>query len=347
VPLHATFTTSDVAVANTYSKSVLRSVVEVLVAERANVEYFPSYESVTLTDRSLAYVDDQVHVAGGVVRFNVERMVRRYVKSAALEAASTIVARAKDERSDGRFGVALKSLQAGWKKYPDDPELVVALAAAYRHAERGDLMEKLLLDFQKKQDDPRASLQLATYYNDVGRYEEAARQCERGLLLKKGKLMLSIQRAIACYHLDRFGEGLAVLEQLTHAWEKDGIVLFWKARCHEKLQHGAEAEGYYRRCMDITECAAYMTAFAEFLIAQNRSSEAIEWVNKALAASPFDDTALKLKLALFRLADSATVAPQAKRRSLLQRLLPNGVTGVIGATRKKMLIRLMDTTDGD
>ena len=329
VPLHATFTANDVSVANAYSKAVLRSVVEAVVAERANVEYFPSYESVTLTDRSLAYVDDQVHVNGGLVRFNVERMMRRYVRSEAAETAATIVARAREERSHGRFGVALKTLQAGWKKYPDNGGLVVELAAAYRKANRVDLMEKLLLEFLAKQDNARARLQLATYYNDVGRHEEALHQTQHGLLLNKARLRLSIQHAIACCQLGRWKEGLAVLAPLTHAWDLDGVILFWKARCHEGLGNLKEAEACYRRCMDITENAPYMTTFAEFLVARNEAGEALEWVNRALALSPVDEKALTLKLALSgapaRLVAVATPIEviRAKTRTLLQRLLPS------------------------
>jgi tetratricopeptide (TPR) repeat protein len=325
VPLTATFTPNDVAVANAYSKAVLRAVVEVLVAESPNVDYFPSYESVTLTDRSLAFVDDQVHVSGSIVRLNVERMMRGYVKSQSVETAADIVARAKAERLDGRFGVALKTLQAGWRKYPDDATLVVELAAGYRLGERGDLLEKLLLEFLDKHDDPRVRIQLATYYNDVGRHEEAARQCEQGLMLKTGKLGLSIQRGIACYHLNRFEEGLAVLKGLNFAWGNEPIIMFWKARLHSKLEQAAQAEACYRRCMDISEHASYMAAFAEFLVAQGKTSEAIEWVNKALAVSPFDDAALRLRLSLSAPA-AARIAQQTKARSLLQRWLPSGLS---------------------
>jgi tetratricopeptide (TPR) repeat protein len=321
VPLNATFTSNDVSVANTYSKAVLRSVVEVVVAERPNVEYFPSYESVTLTDRSLAYVDDQVHIDGALVAFNVERMLRRYVRSDAVETPAAVVARAKEERARGRLGVALKTLQAGWRKYPGDAELVVALADASRRAGKTDFMEKLLLDFLEKRDDPNARLQLATYYNDVGRHEEAARQCEQGLLLKKGRLMLSIQRAIACYHLGRFKEGLAVLERQKYTWERESIIVFWQARCQEGLQNVSEAEACYRRCMDISEDVAYMTAFAAFLKAQGKGDEAREWLKRALALSPFDGAALKLKLSLSLPAVSPGAAPRTPAQSLLHRLL--------------------------
>jgi len=330
VPLHSTFTKSDVAVANTYSKAVLRAAAEAVVAERANVEYFPSYESVTLTDRSLAYVEDQVHVAGGIVRFNVDRMLRRYVRAETGETAADIVAHAREERANGRFGTALKTLQAGWRKYPDDADLVVELSAAFRHGGRPDAMEKLLLRFLAEHDHPRARLQLATFYNDAGRHDEAILQTEHGLLLKVARMPLSIQHARACYHLGRWSEGLAVLKGLAHAWERDGDILFWRACCHEKLGNFSEAEACFRRCMDKTEFAPYITAFVAFLMARDKVDEAREWIDKALALTPTDEKVLQLKLKL-SVVPAQPVAPAsgplesviAGSRALLRRLLPS------------------------
>jgi hypothetical protein len=63
VPLHRTFAAADVLAANAYSKATLRAVAGDVVGSRANVEYFPAYELVTVSDRSFAYVDDQLHVS--------------------------------------------------------------------------------------------------------------------------------------------------------------------------------------------------------------------------------------------------------------------------------------------
>ena len=75
VPLAATFTMRDVLVANTYSKSVLRAAVEQLVAECDNVEYFPSYESISLSDLTEVFGDDYIHVKDSAVRENILRFV--------------------------------------------------------------------------------------------------------------------------------------------------------------------------------------------------------------------------------------------------------------------------------
>lgn len=78
VPMMQTHRRMDVMTANSYSKSVLRAVAEHVVAERGQVCYFPSYESVTYSDRRIAWMDDLVHVTRDIVAFNVERMVNAF-----------------------------------------------------------------------------------------------------------------------------------------------------------------------------------------------------------------------------------------------------------------------------
>jgi tetratricopeptide (TPR) repeat protein len=57
---------------------VLRTAAEHLVAENDNVHYFPSYESIILSDRHRAYKYDMVHVEQELVDLNVGRMVSAY-----------------------------------------------------------------------------------------------------------------------------------------------------------------------------------------------------------------------------------------------------------------------------
>ncbi len=80
VPLSSTFRpNTDVIVANTYSKSTLRSAAEEVAMGFDNVSYFPSYESITLSDRQETWENDMVHVRQKLIDINVSRMVARYV----------------------------------------------------------------------------------------------------------------------------------------------------------------------------------------------------------------------------------------------------------------------------
>ncbi|MEM1078256.1 MAG: GSCFA domain-containing protein [Pseudomonadota bacterium] len=83
VPLRATFRDMDVLLANSYSKSVQRAAVETFVAETAGVDYFPSYECVTLSDPAAAWTEgDFRHVAPDLVARIMAEVRRRYMSGA-------------------------------------------------------------------------------------------------------------------------------------------------------------------------------------------------------------------------------------------------------------------------
>jgi hypothetical protein len=71
VPLARTMTRNDVLIANSYSKSTLRSVVGLLAESHDIVHYVPSYERVMLTKQKDVWNDDLRHVSdsfvGGIV----------------------------------------------------------------------------------------------------------------------------------------------------------------------------------------------------------------------------------------------------------------------------------------
>jgi hypothetical protein len=79
VPLHVTHRDCDVFSANTYSKSTLRYACELFSLQHENVDYFPSYESITISDKKQVWESDQRHVTGEAVRFNVTRMIQNYI----------------------------------------------------------------------------------------------------------------------------------------------------------------------------------------------------------------------------------------------------------------------------
>ncbi|QLC21083.1 hypothetical protein HFP51_02095 [Parasphingopyxis sp. CP4] len=99
VPMTSTHRPIDVMIANTYSKSVLRVVAEYIVSKHDQVTYFPSYETVTLSNRQLSWMDDFVHVRDEMIGFNVERMVNAYsgnARTADIALATDVAANAED-----------------------------------------------------------------------------------------------------------------------------------------------------------------------------------------------------------------------------------------------------------
>lgn len=96
VPLTVTHRADDVMVANTYSKSVLRVAAEHALTDHPFVVYFPSYESVLLSDRRRAWEEDMIHVTADLVRLNVNRMVSAYFGDEAPKGSAALVVRARE-----------------------------------------------------------------------------------------------------------------------------------------------------------------------------------------------------------------------------------------------------------
>lgn len=135
VPLTSTFRTDDVMVANCYSKSVLRAAAEAVTMRHDFIDYYPSYESVTLSERSAALKDDQIHPTEQVVWTNTTRMIRSYVD------AGTMGGKNIRERIAENPKAALTLLGEQPELVEADPELAMALLGAAGRAGRIDLME--------------------------------------------------------------------------------------------------------------------------------------------------------------------------------------------------------------
>lgn len=82
VPFQRSFSGSDAIVANSYSKAALRVAAEVAARSFSHVDYFPSYETVTLSDRTMSWEDDLVHVKPAMIDHNVARMIAAYMPEA-------------------------------------------------------------------------------------------------------------------------------------------------------------------------------------------------------------------------------------------------------------------------
>lgn len=62
---------------------MLRVAAEVARRRYDWVDYYPSFESVTHSDRKLTWEDDLIHVRQDIVRANVNRMLKEYASEAA------------------------------------------------------------------------------------------------------------------------------------------------------------------------------------------------------------------------------------------------------------------------
>ncbi|MEL7465415.1 MAG: GSCFA domain-containing protein [Pseudomonadota bacterium] len=127
VPMNATFRPMDVMVANTHSKAVLRAAVEETVAGFDCAHYFPSYESVALSERSKAWRDDNIHVEPSLVALNVQRMLRAYAPKADAACAEDVLAGLEEMRT-ASLSSRVHYLEANEAVLLDDTRLTVRAA---------------------------------------------------------------------------------------------------------------------------------------------------------------------------------------------------------------------------
>jgi tetratricopeptide (TPR) repeat protein len=150
VAMNTTFSGGEVLTANTYSKAVQRAAVEAFVRRHDNVDYFPSFESVTLSDRRRAWRDDQAHASDEIVRLNVLRMIEAYAEDG--EAAGAEQA----SRAADAFTLVQAAREAAGLDAPDEA------ISAYRAAVEAAPDEALIL------------LEFGRFLYEQKSYEEAA-----------------------------------------------------------------------------------------------------------------------------------------------------------------------------
>jgi hypothetical protein len=79
VPLSFTFRVQDILVANTYSKAVLRAALEEFLLNKANVNYFPSYEFVTLSNPAVVWSEhDFRHVDSLFIDYIMANVMQQF-----------------------------------------------------------------------------------------------------------------------------------------------------------------------------------------------------------------------------------------------------------------------------
>jgi hypothetical protein len=83
VPLHTTFTSLDVRIANAESKGRIRAAVSELIDRHPDVHYFHSYEMVVTAERQSDYFrEDGRHVHRHAVRYIVSEFLRLFADPA-------------------------------------------------------------------------------------------------------------------------------------------------------------------------------------------------------------------------------------------------------------------------
>lgn len=184
VAMGSTFTESDVFVANCYSKSVQRAAAEFICRKHPQVDYLPTYESVTLSERSVAWADDCAHVSDEIVRLNVSRMIAAYT-------------------------VNQFDLNAGTDAADNQAEALEILKAASGLEEAGKIKEAEIQYKLAKQIAPYEAmvrLKYGTFLLESKRYDQALVELEAANSLGKSLYGSAFSLARTFYYLGRSEE---------------------------------------------------------------------------------------------------------------------------------------------
>lgn len=133
VALGMTWTSTDALIANTYSKSVQRAAAGYIVNKYERVDYLPSFESVTLSNRAVVWRDDCAHVTDEAVRINVVRMIGAYTGRPVDNIKSQTQAAALHQASQTEEVAGLVAVR---ETAPDDVLVRYRLGAALYRAEQ-------------------------------------------------------------------------------------------------------------------------------------------------------------------------------------------------------------------
>jgi len=300
VPLTATFTGDDVAVANSYSKSVLRAAAEAIVTAYDHIDYFPSFESVLLSERASAFEDDQIHVTRAMVRVNVDRMLRRYVPDAEVTSVAEVIADARAEIKAGHLAVAEARLRTAHAAAPDDADLAYEFGDVLLRSGAETAGEAILAALVRDHAHIRARCRLARHFNTTDRPAEAAAMAETASAGPRPPFAATLERGIAYVRLGRHEEALRVLAAVSGPGPRRPQVMYWRARAADALGRDEEAERAYREATTTTRTPVndQVIDFADFLSRRGRRDEAAKLVDEVLLRWPLHGGALRRRVAL-------------------------------------------------
>jgi len=227
VALGTSFSGNDALIANTYSKSVQRAAVAAFVENHDNVDYFPSYESVVLSERSRAWRDDQAHASEEIIRYNVLKMMGAYMPEGHAGSADAL------DQAD-RMAEAFDLMKQA-KKLTDAGATQDAMAAFRKACDIAPTEGLILLEFSrflaKYNQWPEAIryakestlynsgpwsgwFHLTQCYRAIGDWDnayEAITQAQVYEPLRPGVMHMT---GLVCNQLMRYGEAIEILEKL-------------------------------------------------------------------------------------------------------------------------------------
>jgi tetratricopeptide (TPR) repeat protein len=297
VPLNRTFTERDVTVANAHSKAVLRAACDAVLLERDRIDYFPSYEMVTLSNPDMAWKADRLHVSQGFIGKLVSYMLDTYFEG--VDAASADYQRARILYASGDAAGAEGAARAALAARPQHLEARILLGSALTTLQRWDEAISVLapaIEVDARRADARA--QMACALAGAGRAEEAVQAAEAvmalpsfaiGVFLGMDGLLGRILPADAVRLCERAGElfprHMEVYPRLVDALLRAG--------------RSSEAISALRGAAELPHPpAALLARLSRLLLERGEAEEALARAEAALGRDPRNKDALALKARL-------------------------------------------------
>lgn len=232
VPFKSTFSGQDAIRANTYSKSALRAAAEEFCSAHDNVDYFPSFEMVTLSDRANAYMDDYIHVKPSMVSRIMTLAVSKYVQNYTPE---------EDDEDCSKFG--------------DEPAQLWTVAAKLRAERKFDLAIKLLRKIEDSSAIPKTGQTLANFnlvlgmnLHSAGRSADAEPYLARAVALAPNNSKSCFTLGVVTARLRR-PDALIHLKRAVELDPESVIYLCRLALQYEREKDPARAISTYRRAL--------------------------------------------------------------------------------------------------
>jgi len=280
VPLTSTHRPVDVMVANTYSKSVLRTAAEHIVAERDNVHYFPSYESIILSDRQRAYNSDMVHIEMELVDLNVGRMVSGFAGRderadrmtdedllAHINEVSGAIPRLKWNllvEHEGRIAkstmLAVEYIETALsrKMYKHARNALARAPGPWAPAQK-ELLEGATLIGEKRFSEARALLQ-SLNFSRTEPLTDQGRRC----------FFLLIEANIGLKDMDAARDDAFVFSRDVAAGGRQHLVYQMLARGYKEAGRLQESAHHYARAIEVNQSDTVLVDYAEVLVLLKR-----------------------------------------------------------------------------
>ena len=301
VPMSATFSGKDIRIANAYSKSVLRAVCGAASMLRPTVDYFPSYESATLSAPERVWETDRIHVAGGFVGKIVAHMLEHYLEGG--DTAALRLQKARTLMFEGRYEEAEAAGRSVLELRPDDFEAAALVAEALIRLHRASEAEaalRSLIALHPDRADLRTALGRAIARGEKSRIPEAIAEVEAAAALPSmglaefrsiGELLRRQAPPGVALRLSR----LAVERFPLHVESYGALINVLVDQGHTK-----EAIEVLRRAAELRRCPASLRLrLAELLAGAGEAVEAEAIVRRVAWLEPANTEAAALLSRLF------------------------------------------------